>query len=109
MRYCTPFPRGTRRACNVGCTSCQLFAPTPHPGHVRSKAPHSSPEAGWPAAAGVTSARCPAPRAAPGARPCSVCPHAVRLLVHVQHEEQQMNAITYTHARSHLAETMEKV
>src|SRR6266705_4636541 len=42
-------------------------------------------------------------------RPCSVCPHVVRLLVHVQQEGQQMDAITYTHARSHLAETMEKV
>jgi antitoxin YefM len=27
----------------------------------------------------------------------------------MQHEEQQMNAITYSHARGHLAETMEKV
>src|SRR5262245_49449897 len=36
-------------------------------------------------------------------------PHTVRLLVHVQLEGQQMDAITYTHARSHLAETMEKV
>jgi antitoxin YefM len=29
--------------------------------------------------------------------------------VHVQPEGQQVDAITYTHARSHLAETMEKV
>jgi antitoxin YefM len=33
----------------------------------------------------------------------------VQFLVHIQEEEQTMDAITYTHARSHLAETMEKV
>jgi antitoxin YefM len=38
-----------------------------------------------------------------------VHPYIVRLLVHVQPAGQHMDAITYTHAQSHLAETMEKV